>query len=204
MLSISSLPAPPRYSWSGVEVSSFHLAEPAGQPADEALLRRIAAGDQSAFQAFYDRHAGRTHVVLSRLAGDLGAAEDLLQEVFLSVWRKAGSYRPERGEPLGWLYSIARNRVTDHRRRRSARPDGDAAEVPDSYAGSSGGDAELGAVVDQALDLLHPDQRAALRMTYFAGFTYEETAERLRVPLGTLKSRLRAGLRELRAVFGEG
>ena len=129
--------------------------------------------------------------------------EDLLQEVFLSVWRRSSLYRPERGEPLTWLFAILRNKVIDHRRRASARPryeelDLERAEPPAPPADP--GDRRL--VLEQALVGLRPDERRALEMTYFAGLTYEEAAAALEVPLGTLKSRISAGLRRLRDSLG--
>lgn len=172
-------------------------------PADDlALLDRIAAGDRAAFQAFYERHAGRVLAYVRQLARDRAPAEDVVQEVFLAVWRKAASYREERGDPAGWLYTITRNKLVDSWRRggRGAEdPALDAAELPLAAPPQR---SDLRMAVHQALARLSQDQRQAVEMAYFGGLTYEETAERLKLPLGTLKSRIRTGLLAMRATLG--
>jgi RNA polymerase sigma-70 factor (ECF subfamily) len=168
------------------------------------LLRRIAGGDIDAFQAFYQLHAGRVLAYARQLGRKPDLAEDVVQEVFVAVWRKAASYQADRGDPVGWLYTITRNKLVDLWRKS-----GDTAgldelqwqQLPsaDSAAGSPRSDLLL--TMRQALAQVSPEQRAAIEMAYFGGLTYEETAERLRLPVGTLKSRIRSGLRTLRAVL---
>jgi len=179
--------------------------EPPG-PDSALLLHRIAGGDIDAFQAFYRRHAGRVLAYARQLGRNPDLAEDVVQEVFVAVWRKAASYQADRGDPVGWLYTITRNKLVDLWRKT-----GDTAGLdelqwqqlpgPEPAAGSPRSDLLL--TMRQALARVSPEQRAAIEMAYFGDLTYEETAERLRLPVGTLKSRIRAGLRTLRAVLEE-
>ncbi len=162
---------------------------------DVTLLADIALGDETAFRAFYSRYAGRTLSILRRLCPDSAVAEDLLQEAFLAVWRKASTYRPDRGDPAGWLYTITRNKVFDHGRRRAPVVPIDAEESAKWRAPNRRSD--LGLSLKQALGTLKDSEREALETAYFGGFTYQESAEHLSVPLGTLKSRIRTGLRKL-------
>lgn len=167
----------------------------AGRRDDVTLLADIALGDEAAFRSFYGRYAGRTLSILRRLCPDAAVAEDLLQEAFLAVWRKASTYRADRGDPAGWLYTITRNKVFDHGRRRAPVIPIDAEESSKWPAPNR--KADLGLSLRQALETLKDSEREALETAYFGGFTYQESAEHLSVPLGTLKSRIRTGLRKL-------
>jgi RNA polymerase sigma-70 factor (ECF subfamily) len=169
---------------------------------DRELIALVGRSDRAAFRELYERHAASLHSALRRLCPGTDC-EDLLQEVFLAVWRRSSLYRPERGEPLTWLFAILRNKVIDHRRRASARPRYE--ELDEERAQTAAPDTDPGdrrLVLEQALVALRPDERRALEMTYFAGLTYEEAATALEVPLGTLKSRISAGLRRLRDALG--
>jgi RNA polymerase sigma-70 factor (ECF subfamily) len=167
-------------------------------PGDAALLGGIATGDIEAFQAFYGRHAGRVLSYARQLSRQGDAAEDVTQEVFVAVWRRAASYRPERGDVTGWLYTITRNKLVDLWRRRGETAE--LCELDERLAGAAEpGDLNLS--IRQALSRVAPDQRRAIEMAYFGGLTYEETARRLELPLGTLKSRIRSGLKTLRSLL---
>ena len=159
---------------------------------DARLMRRIAKEDREAFHGLYQRWAGRLLGVLRRQCSGPGEAEDLLQEVFLTVWRKAPSYDHSRGDVGGWLYAICRHRAIDRfRRHKPSEPlDGFDMPVPAKTP-------ELRVDLEQALAHLEPRESIALRLAYFGGLTYEETAHRLEVPVGTLKSRIRTGLRKM-------
>lgn len=163
---------------------------------DPELLRRVGQGDRDAFCAFYERHAGRVLSMLRHLCRDPEVAEDVLQEAFLAVWRKAASYRRERGDVAGWLFAISRNKAFDLRRRRAPVVAIDEQAAAEWATPEPPRELEIG--LGQALATLKREERQALRLAYFGGFTYEETAVRLAVPLGTLKSRIRTGLRHLR------
>ena len=177
-------------------------ASPEG-PADEHLLARIAQGDLDAFQTFYERHSARVAAYACKLARDRHLAEDVAQEVFTSVWTKAASFRPERstgdGAP-GWLYTLTRNKLIDHWRRgpRAAVTE----EIDDRrLPASRGEEKDLHLTMKQALAQVSPEQRKAIEMAYFGGLTYQETAGELELPMGTLKSRIRLGLRTMRTLL---
>ncbi len=174
--------------------------EPLATRDDVSLLQLIASGDRAAFKAFYQRHAGRTLSLLRQMCKDPTLSEDLLQEVFLQVWRKAATYRVERGDPMGWLFSVTRNKTIDHRRRNPSRLESDERDLA-TWPAPTRGHRDLRISLEQAMSHLSEDQQRALRMTYYGGFTYEEAADRLQVPLGTLKSRIRTGLQRLRTAF---
>jgi len=165
---------------------------------DATLLAEIAAGRTDSFQRFYDRHAGRVIAYAQRLCSDAVLAEDLALEVFLAVWRKAASYQPDRGDGPGWLYTITRNKVLDHWRRCGRTPPLADLDLTLLEAAPRGVGHESRISLAKALDGLRVEHRSALDLAYFGGFSYEETAERLGLPLGTLKSRIRAALGLLR------
>ncbi|HYN21514.1 MAG TPA: RNA polymerase sigma factor [Thermoanaerobaculia bacterium] len=170
---------------------------------DEELLARIAEGDLEAFQSFYERHASRVGAYARQLARDAHLAEDVMQEVFTSVWTKAASFRPERGDAAGWLYTLTRNKFIDHWRRTSKA--GKSEEIDDRrLPDPEKQERDLQLTLRQALAQVSPDQRKAIEMAYFGGLTYQETAGELELPVGTLKSRIRLGLRAMRNVLEEG
>jgi RNA polymerase sigma-70 factor (ECF subfamily) len=176
----------------------------ANEPTDAELIAAIAAQDRDAFHAFYDRYAAKVLSYVRMLARQREIAEDVVQEVFLSVWRKAPSYRPDRGDVPGWLYTITRNKLVDVWRRKGGMVEDEEFDFDQLLAPDAGGERQVvGLAVRRALGELKPEQREALTLAYFGGLTYEETAERLALPLGTLKSRIRAGLAILRGVLSE-
>lgn len=167
---------------------------------DATLLLRIAEGNIDAFQFFYDRYAAKVTSYVRQLTRDREAIEDTVQEIFLNVWRKAASYKSDRGDVPGWLYTMTRNRLVDQWRRKGSGTEIDGLElsqIPDDPKPSD----DLLLSVRQALDHCAPDQREAIEMAYFGGLTYEETAHKLQLPVGTLKSRIRSGLRSMRVVL---
>jgi len=174
-------------------------------PSDIELLARIAVADREAFRLFYDRHAAQILAYVRALGRSRDASEDVVQEVFLAVWRKAGTYRPERGDVAGWLYTMTRNKVVDLWRKL---PTGSEQSTEESLAALSERPEAESKVVSislrKAMADLKPEQRQALELAYFGGLTYEETAERLKLPVGTLKSRIRAGLALMRGVLAQG
>jgi RNA polymerase sigma-70 factor, ECF subfamily len=173
-----------------------------------ALLRQIAGGDGEAFRRFYDRYASLIFTFAFRLLGSRSDAEDLLQEVFLQVWRQAQSYNPDRGSPEAWLITMTRSRAIDKlrsiRRRdmsplppgESVPPEGEAQVGPPTQA------LEAKLTVQGVLTRLPAAQRTVLEMAYFDGLTQSEIAAQLREPLGTVKTRMRAGLERLRGFLG--
>lgn len=169
-----------------------------------ALLVRIAGGDAAAFQQFYDRTSAKLFGITLRILIERPEAEDVLQEVYVSVWRKAATFDPARASPITWVATIARNRAIDRLRARPVRahvPVEAAYELADNGPAPdaglmSGQDAHR---VAAALLTLDPRHAAAIRACYFEGATYEELAAREAVPVGTLKSWVRRGLVRLRS-----
>jgi len=192
--SVIASPSPPNV-YSPPMVKRERLQESSGRRSDVTLLHGIALGDEESFRTFYGRYAGRTLSLLRRICSDATVAEDLLQETFLAVWRKASTYRQDRGDPAGWLFAIIRNKALDRFRRRQPTTPMDAVDSSSWPALDPQWDLSLS--LRQALGRLASGEREALEKTYFGGFTYEESAKQLRVPLGTLKSRIRTGLRKL-------
>lgn len=182
----------------------------ADEPEDEALARRVADGDRGAFAALYDRHAPQAFGLLVRMLGRRSEAEEMLQEVFLQVWRDAGRYRRRAASLRGWILMIARSRAIDRLRSRGARERREAATVerdPPAPAslGPSGPerleDRERRTRVSAALGALPPEQRRAIECAFFEGLSHRQAAERLGLPLGTVKSRILLGMRKLRDVL---
>ena len=165
---------------------------------DDRLLRSVSRGDTAAFEELYRRHGRTAYALARRLGASPEQAEDIVQEVFIAVWRSAGQYSARRGSTTTWLGSIVRHRVTDAWRRASARP----YEVPAEHAPESVSRHEVPGperiAVRSLLATLPHDQREALVLSYFGGLTHEQIAEASGTPLGTVKGRLRLGLEKLR------
>ncbi|MES1244663.1 MAG: sigma-70 family RNA polymerase sigma factor [Acidobacteriota bacterium] len=174
----------------------------AGPAGDETLLARVADGDLGAFQTFHDRYAARVALYARQLSHDRQLEEDVVQEVFTAVWTRAASFNAARGDAAGWLYTLTRNKVIDLWRRSSKG--GPAEEIDDRRLAARREEDDLRLTVRQALDRVSPDQRQAIEMAYFDGLTYQETAHELELPEGTLKSRIRLGLKTMRSVLTQG
>lgn len=162
-------------------------------------VARLRTGDESAMQVLYDRYAPVVYAVALRVLADTGAAEDVLQEVFLQLWRKPQSFDASRGSMAGWLAVIARHRAVDHLRKR--RPTTDISEIVAVVDADLEGAAERHQALEKvrkALGAMAAEQRTALEMAFFEGLTHVEIAERTGTPLGTVKTRIRAGLGALR------
>jgi RNA polymerase sigma-70 factor, ECF subfamily len=180
----------------------MNLQTPA-EPRDEDLLIGTARGDLASFHTFYQRHAARVSAYAHRLCGDRALAEDIAQEVFTTVWIRAGTYRPDRGGTSTWLYALTRNKVIDLWRRSGKN--GPSEGLDERWAAPVfAGVGDLRLSLRQALKRVAPEQRQAIELAYFGGFTYEEAAGRLDLPLGTLKSRIRLGMQKMRTVLEEG
>ena len=168
------------------------------------LLARAADGDRQAFREFYDNISAKLFGIILRILIERGEAEDVLQEVFFTIWRKAAEFDPTRASPVTWTATIARNRAIDRLRARGNRPlaplDEAAAVRDESPAADVIIDAHRDAVrLDAALAALEPRHAAAIRSCYFEGSTYEALALREGIPVGTLKSWVRRGLMRMKA-----
>jgi RNA polymerase sigma-70 factor (ECF subfamily) len=171
---------------------------------DGELIQAAATGDRSAFEDLYRRYARPVFGLALRRLGDRGRAEDAVQETFASIWRSAGSYRPERGPGAPWLYAVARNAIVDRARARTEIP----ADIPEAAADTPGpaDRTEQGWVawrVHRALEELPEREREVIALAYWSGLSQSEVAEFLGIPLGTVKTRTRAALSKLADALGE-
>jgi len=180
---------------------------------DSDLMRKVALGDRSAFGQLFDRYNQLALNLAARVLNERQEAEDVVQEVFLQIWRDASSYRQERGNVSTWIVAIARSRAIDKLRSRKARrvldPVGDndemqdvAEKLPDPAAYP--GDLDNQLLVRKAFGSLAVDQRVAIEMAYYEGMSQSEIAEALREPLGTIKTRIRSGLLKLKESLSSG
>jgi RNA polymerase sigma-70 factor (ECF subfamily) len=167
-------------------------------PSDGDLIRRVAGRDANAFEALYRRYARPVFGLALRRLGDRMRAEDAVQETFAAVWRSARTYRSERGAGAPWLYAVARNAIVDRARNRS-EPPGETPDVPSDEAGPDER-AEAAYVswrVHRALEDLPTNERDVIELAYYGGLSQSEVADFLNIPLGTVKTRTRAGLGRL-------
>lgn len=179
--------------------------------ADEDLISLIDEGDAGAFAGLYDRHGRAAYSLAYRMVGDRQAAEDLIQEVFLKVWRRADSYRPERGSVRTWVLSIVHNQGIDQLRSTASRRrthEKVESQAPASQPSEAFGETWRNSQRDQiraALKTLPPEQLKILELAYYSGYTHAEIAELLDLPLGTVKGRMRLGLKKVKTFFeGQG
>jgi RNA polymerase sigma factor (sigma-70 family) len=173
-----------------------------------AALGRVAAGDRSALEEVYKRTSAKLFGVILRILADRAEAEDVLQEVYMTIWRKADSFDAARASPITWLATLARNRAIDRARSRALRqtsPEEAAAEVADATPDAEAqlGTSQEAARLQACLDQLPTDHASAVRTAFFGGVTYEALAETLGLPLGTLKGWIRRSLMKLRLCLGE-
>ncbi|MGH9774109.1 MAG: RNA polymerase sigma factor [Candidatus Acidiferrales bacterium] len=168
---------------------------------DERLMRQVAAGNETAFAEIYDRYSGLVFSVASRVLRDAGAAEEVLQDVFYQLWRKAADFNPARGSLAGWLLVAARNRAISRLRRREPTAgeelfEADAMMPPSLESGAM--QQQLMRRVRRAMEGLPVTQRVAIELAYFEGMTHSEIAEKTGEPLGTVKTRLRSAMETLK------
>ena len=170
------------------------------------LLRQVAQGDQRAFTTLYGRLAPALYGMALRMMNDAQEAEDVLQEGFTYIWRKAATFDPARSSAFAWAVLIVRHKAIDRLRvrqrdqqRRESMTAASAFEVPiDERSAQEPAWRERSAEARAALAELAPDQRSALELAFFGGLTHEQVAQRLGAPLGTVKARIRRGLLKLR------
>jgi RNA polymerase sigma-70 factor, ECF subfamily len=159
------------------------------------LIRRLAKGDAAALGEFFDRYAGRALGLALRILRDRTEADDVVQEVFVQVWRQAARYDPARGNPEAWVCTMARTRALDRLRWRTARREDSSDAAPLQVDAPA---TEETLAVRQALGDLSAEQRRALELAYYEGLTQSEIAHRLGEPLGTVKTRIRTAMMRLR------
>ena len=170
------------------------------------LLARAAGGDASAFRDFYDSTSAKLFAVILRIVSERAEAEDVLQEVYVTIWRKAAEFDPARASAITWTATIARNRAIDRIRARASRPAAPLETAPDVADEAPAADQMLDTVraagtVQAALAQLDPRHAHVIRSCYFEGLTYEALSAREGLPVGTLKSWVRRGLIRMRAAL---
>jgi RNA polymerase sigma-70 factor (ECF subfamily) len=179
------------------------------EPADDALLAQAAGGDPTALTTIYERYKTVSYSLALRITTDPALAEDVVQDAFLGAWRNAGRYNAARGSVRTWLLAIVHHRAIDLLRRRrpaSEMPEADlpppSLVLPDIWPEVAGRlDREL---IRQALGSLPDPQREAIELAYYGGLTQQEIAARTGAPLGTVKSRVRLGLLQMRGLIASG
>lgn len=186
---------------------------PDARVGDEELMVMIGEGRAEALESLYDRYAGPAYSLALRILGDRGAAEEVVQDTFVAVWRRSGTYSPESGRVYSWLLGITRNRAIDELRRRSSPRRGGGAQLleptegsrlmgdPDASVSEAAWVSEMRSFVGGALEELPKDQREVVEMAYLGGLTQREIAERTGTPLGTVKTRTRLALKKLRKIL---
>jgi RNA polymerase sigma-70 factor (ECF subfamily) len=182
------------------------VSRAAPQRTDEELVEAIAAADEEALGELYDRFGKVAYGLAYRILQDAALAEDAVQEAFLQIWRGAGSYRPERAKASTWLLTFVHRRAVDLVRREQARrtePVVGEAQGSDPGADEAAVARSRREIVQDALRRLPDEQRQPIELAYYAGLTQTELAERLGQPLGTIKSRMFAGLQRLRVLLAE-
>jgi RNA polymerase sigma-70 factor, ECF subfamily len=166
---------------------------------DGALIAAVRSGNQEAMAQLYDRYSAVVYSVALRVLGETGAAEDVLQEIFMQLWRTPGAFDASRGNLAPWLAVITRNRAVDTLRKR--RPQTEITETVVSVEPDLASQTDRGRVTEKVRSVLKDmpaPQRQALEMAYFEGYSHSEIAEKTKEPLGTIKTRIRNGLMLLR------
>jgi RNA polymerase sigma-70 factor, ECF subfamily len=184
------------------------LSGQAAKAIDSGLLGLISKGDREAFSELYDRSCQILFALSLRILESREEAEDVLQEVYAEVWRKSVRYDERRGSPIAWLVTLTRSRSIDRLRARTVRGyhatqsldpalvAEKPADEPDAFQQQAS--AELRMVVSEALAALPAEQRIALELAYYEGLSQSEIAERLKAPLGTVKTRIKLAMAKLR------
>lgn len=175
---------------------------------DPKIIQLIAKADENALGELYDRYSRLVYSMALNTLGDPNLAEEVTQDVYLRVWRKASTYRENQSKVLTWLTSITRYRCIDIHRRRSVRPESNqiswsenpALDLPDGFNVESQVElSQRSEAIRRAMQSLPEPQRQALAMAFFLGYTHTEIAATLEQPLGTVKTRIRSGMQKLRS-----
>jgi RNA polymerase sigma-70 factor, ECF subfamily len=186
--------------------------ERAERLADEELMPLIGNKDPEAFEVFYDRHGGVAYSLAYRIVGEKAAAEDVIQEAFISIWRSGARFDRARGSVRSWMLSIVRNRAIDTLRSRAGKApkltfDDDAIleqRPAEELTEDEAMRRETATEIRGALGELPGEQSKVIELAYFGGFSQSEISRMLGVPLGTVKGRMRLGLEKIRGELAEG
>ena len=179
--------------------------------ADEDLMQLVRRGKAAAFEVVYERHASAAFSLAYRIVGTRNGAEDVSQEAFLSIWRSGARYDRGRGSVRSWVLGIVHHRAIDHLRRATVHDKRRASDegMEERFEARERTDAEVARredalTVRRAMETLPADQCQVIELAYFGGFTHTEIADMLETPVGTVKGRMRLGLKKLRDRLGEG
>jgi RNA polymerase sigma factor (sigma-70 family) len=170
---------------------------------EEELVLALKRNERTAFEFLYDHYSGALFNIISKTLRDEEKAADVLQESFLKIWKNIASYNPEKGRLFTWIMNIARNGAIDAARAEGRKPAmSDIEETAvlnekDSYEDSQTVSSDMKAIID----MLRPERKILIDMAYFQGYTHEEISDELSIPLGTVKSRIRTALQELKQYF---
>jgi RNA polymerase sigma-70 factor (ECF subfamily) len=189
--------------------SSRNTPDPASLD-DEGLLLAIADGQQVALSILYDRYGRLAFSLAVTIVEDGALAEEITQDVFIQIWNKAATYQSEQGKVVTWLASITRHRAIDILRRRGARPEGHQVDWEEGLPPDLPEEAEVESLVElaqekrhirQAIAALPREQRDALALAFFKGYTHQQIADSTGEPLGTVKTRIRLAMQKLRQIL---
>jgi RNA polymerase sigma-70 factor (ECF subfamily) len=177
---------------------------------DKRLMELIVQQDLDALGTLYNRYSNGVYALAMQMLKDSGAAEEVVQDAFHNVWRRAASYHPDRGKVTSWLFSIAHHRAIDEirRRRRDREHVQHGVDIANRPSEGRGDPVEYTALslegrrIKEALNVLRKEQREIVMLAYYGGFTHSEIAAKLDQPLGTVKTRMRLALKKLREVLG--
>jgi RNA polymerase sigma-70 factor, ECF subfamily len=179
--------------------------------ADEDLMQLVRRGKAAAFEVVYERHASAAFSLAYRIVGTRNGAEDVSQEAFLSIWRSGARYDRGRGSVRSWVLGIVHHRAIDHLRRATVHDKRRASDegMEERFEARERTDTEVARrdeaqTVRRAMETLPADQCQVIELAYFGGFTHTEIADMLETPVGTVKGRMRLGLKKLRDRLGEG
>ena len=178
--------------------------------ADEELMYLVRGADARALEVVFERHAGAAFSLAYRMVGTRGAAEDVTQEAFVSIWRSGGRYDRSRGSVRTWVLGIVHNRAIDSLRRAQVHDRRRASDEGLAERLESGDRTDVEAarreestLIREVLDSLPPEQKRVIELSYFGGFTHTEIAKMLTMPVGTVKGRMRLGLDKMRHKLGQ-
>jgi RNA polymerase sigma-70 factor (ECF subfamily) len=175
------------------------------------ILARVSAGDEAAFREIYDRYSSALYGLALRILRDASEAEDVLQDAFMLIWRKAATYDPERSSPFSWAVMIVRNKAIDRLRTRDrgeriqtalTKEEG-CDDRADELSATEPARRERRQLVGAALRQIPTEQRQAIELAFLGGLTQEQVSAQLDTPLGTVKARIRRGLLRLRELLKE-
>jgi RNA polymerase sigma-70 factor, ECF subfamily len=179
--------------------------------ADEEAMQLVQSGNPRAFELLYDRHGGAAFSLAYRMVGNRAAAEDIIQEAFLSIWRSRLRYDPARGSVRTWVLGIVHNRAIDglrrnlvHDRRRETMEGVEERHEAPERTDVEAARREQARSIQSALKTLPDEQRRTIELAYFAGYSHSQIAELLDEPIGTVKGRMRLGLDKMRRQLSEG